>query len=392
MPFLRSRLAGVALLATTIVSACAVEVAETSDVDEALESEPVAQALTNPRRQFAVWLDSPARPLNEDYAPDVGYRENVTHVRRTGTGLYQVFLSDLALPFVVPHVVAYGSDNVRCKVHSTGFLDLGSANPRRIVTVKCHTPGGAGANSRFVLHAFDPTDIQGRAAGGIVIASGTATGAFNTQGTVSATRTAAGHYKISLTNLGGGVRGGTVHVTAMGTDSRYCKVDLWGTEAGAPTTQVITVRCFVTTSDTMADSDFVFLYDEEIPTRFNRGAYTLAHRPTTASYAPNTFYTWMRDRTGVQSTSATASLVPSETGHYKMVYHGLTENASWDAYLFVGAQGAGSQYCKIRNWSLVPGCSTNCDIEAHTLCFDKNGAATNTPYVQTWGSFNTLAP
>ena len=390
MPASIRQLQTIVLLAT-LASACAVEVADQPELELEHDPtvEPVDQALTNPAAQFAVWLNEPARPLAEDFVPDAGYRLNVSHVRRIGTGRYLVFLNQLAIPFVLPFVSAYGDDSTRCKIEATGFIE--TPELRRIITVKCHTAGGSAANSRFVLNAFDPHGIQGRAAGGVVLADGTAVEEFNTVGTTAATRTSAGNYIITLTNLGSSAPAGTVQVSAVGATTRHCKVVSFGATPGMPTLQTINVRCFITNSDTAADSEFFFLYDQQIPTRNNRGAYSWANNATSPSYQPNTSYTFMRGpRIDDSSSSATGSLMSGETGRYKMVYHGLSEDISWEAYLFVGAYGGGSEYCKIRNWSRVGSCQTNCDIEAQTLCFDKTGARTNTRYVQTWGSFTPL--
>ena len=54
---------------------------------------------------------------------EAGYRLNVSHVRRIGTGRYLVFLNQLAIPIVLPFVSAYGDDSTRCKVEATGFIE-----------------------------------------------------------------------------------------------------------------------------------------------------------------------------------------------------------------------------------------------------------------------------
>lgn len=375
------------LLLSAWLCGCALDPALRDDAEAEIEG--VAQELTRPTRQYAVWLDDPARPLNEAYQPDAGYRKNVFGVSRSGTGQYVVAFdgpADLnAMPVI--SVAAYGNDNARCKVARVDVVghQLGESV---VVSVACHAPNGNPMNSRFVLHAIDPRGVLGRAAGGFVSRNGAVSDSFNTQGTVTASKTSAGNYEVLLGNLGSGVRGGTVQVTALGAGANHCKIVSWSNST--PTTLALTVRCFATNSDTATDTGFFFLYDEQIPTEYNRGAYAWANQATTASYPPDAFYTFMTGPTGSTSTSATASLTAGDTGHYKMVYHGLNENVSWNAYLYVGAYGSGSEYCKIRNWTRAGTCQTNCDIEAHTLCFDKAGNRKNTRYVQTWGSFSTF--
>lgn len=377
------------LLAAILFSACAVEVADDGSQEPAVE--PVAEALFDGAPQAAVWLDDAARPVGEAYQPNANYRRNVAHVKRTGTGAYDVFLSTVLFP-APAMAIAYGDDNTRCKVAAT------TTNPEdaslAIIKVKCHLPSGAAANSRFVAWAKWPVSIaSGRAAGGEVQSNGTSIFNFSTVGTVSPTRTSAGNYTIRLSNLGSGVHGGTVQVNAFGTDTRHCKVVSWGNDPSDATVQTIDVRCFLTNSDTAADSAFSFMYDEEIPAQHNRGAYSWANNATSASYQPSPFYALMRGPSvDAFSTSATASRIAGTTGHYKMVYHGLNEDMSSNAYVHVSAYGGGSEYCKIRNWSRANGCSTGCDIEVQTLCFDKAGNPKNTRYVQTWGSFLALSP
>lgn len=379
----------IALLVIALFSACVAEVRDELNADAEIEG--VAEGLTRPTRQHAVWLDDPARPLNEPYPPDAGYRKNVLGVSRSGEGQYIVAFdgpADLnAMPVI--SVAAYGNDNARCKVEDVDVV-VHLLGESVVARVACHAPNGNHMNSRFVLHAIDPRGVLGRAAGGFVSRHGAVSDSFNPQGTVTASRTSAGNYNVLLGNLGSGQRGGTVQVTAFGTGANHCKIVSWGNAAGAPSTLALTVRCFATNSDTATDTAFFFLYDEQIPTEHNRGAYAWASQETTASYPPPTFYTFMTGPTGSTSTSATASLTAGDTGHYKMVYHGLNENVSWNAYLYVGAYGSGSEYCKIRNWTRAGTCQTNCDIEAHTLCFDKAGNRKNTRYVQTWGSFSTF--
>lgn len=375
-------------------SACAVQVeAEGAGADEDEPEpaiEPVAQALTNPLGQFAVRLDDATRPLREPYTPPAAYRLNVSSVMRMATGEYAVVLPEVVRPSVVS-VVAYGSDNTRCSVMGTE-----DDHPffRGAIWVRCHTPSGTTADSRFVLNGFlIGFGLQGRVGGGLVRGDGTLLKSFNTQGTVAVSHPSPGNYKISLGNLGSGARGGTVQITSHLGTANHCKVVSWGAELGAPTTQTIQVRCFAPSSDTATDTGFWFLYDEEIPTRQARGAYSWANDATSSSYQPTSLYTFMHGpAAGATSSSATGSLMSGETGRYRMVYHGLNETVSSEAYVFAGAYGSGSDYCKVRSWTLANGCASNCDIEVQTLCFDKAGARKNTKYVQTWGSFRSLIP
>lgn len=388
------------LLSGLLASACAVEAGSDRPYDELADS-PIedasvavsGQALrTNATGQIAVFSNDPEPKIGEPYTPLAAYRLNVADITRTSKGWYVVRLSGLdgqigPIPTIA---VAYGSDNIRCA--SAGLS--GDVTPK--VTVHCHRPDGSDANSRFVLSGFS-RPWTGRAAGGLVFGDGTSL-IFNSVGTASASHSSTGNYTVSLTNLGTRAHGGTVQVGSDGTSGRHCKVVSWFTPPG--TTRLdISVRCFKANSDTTADSSFEFMYDEEIPAIHNRGGYSWANDATSASYHPDTAFTFMRgpgiDQT---STSATASLLRNvngteKTGNYQMIYNGLSESLSSESYVYVGAYGASSDYCKIASWTRSPGgCTSNCDILVNTLCFDKAGNPKNTKYVQTWGSFNILAP
>jgi hypothetical protein len=371
----------IALLIATLLGACAAEVAEEGEHEPPSDAVAAALVADPNNAHYAVWLDDAERPIGEKYRPDAGYREGVEFVKRVEEGVYTVQINTMPNPFLA-FATAYGTDGTRCKPDMLTEL-VGQL--RGVVGVRCHTADGSPANSRFVLAAWRTGEFTGRAAGGRVSAAGALRFGFNTQGKVSVGHPSTGNYKISLTNLGAAAHGGTVQVGATGMDTHHCKVVEWSSES---TTRVVNVRCFATNSDTATDAGFNFLYDEEIPAQHNRGAYAWANHETSPSYRPHTSFTFMRGPSAsATSTSATASLMPNETGRYKMIYNGLSEDVSWEAYVFVGAYGDGSEYCKIRNWSRVPGCESNCDIEVQTLCFDKAGIRKNTRYVQTWASF-----
>jgi hypothetical protein len=393
VPTIRSRHGWVALLATMMLSACAAEVAEGpgQELDPDALVEPVQEALSNPLKQYAVRTESSTPALGTDHIPSSDFRLNVSKVVRAGTGEYLVHLSDAAFPGSVM-VVAYGGGIVRCKF--AGFA--GAAGGNAGILVRCHNGfSGDLANSRFVMTAVAAgSGITGRVAGGLINANGSVAGAFNTRGGVAASRAAAGDYRVFLFGLGAQQRGGTVQITALGSDASHCKVVGWSPDP-AVDALTITVNCFAGVSNNLGDSAFSFLYDEQIPALHNRGAYAWASNATSASYQTPTFYTFSRGPgLSDSSTSATASLMKNsdgseDTGHYKMVHHGPSEPNAKKSFVFVGAYGAGAEYCKIVSWGTVPGCTASCDIEVQTQCF-RQGMVRNTRYVQTWGSFSGL--
>jgi hypothetical protein len=369
----------IAVLAMQMVGACAVEVG--TEPEQGLPIEPVAEALSNPAKQFTVW-SSVANPLeDQDYFPPSSFRQNVTKIVRTAVGDYTVFLSEPIDPtFVV--AVAFGPDTRRCKA-----ADLLPG----YVRVICHLPNGDPANAKFVLNGFTiDASTTGRAAGGKIDPAGSS--AFNTVGTVGVTHPSTGNYNIFLSGgLGTGARGGTVQVAARGLSADHCKVASWGPDLDFPQILAINVRCFKTNSADPVDTPFNFFYDEEILTQTNRGAYAFANNETSGFYHPPTRFTFSRGPTqNGTSTNASASLV--QTGQYKMVYHGPSEVTASKSYAFAGAYGTSPDYCKILDWDIPDSCETDCDMEVYTACFDKSGVLKNSKYVQTWGSWRALAP
>jgi hypothetical protein len=353
--------------------------------DEA-ETAPAAQALTNPKLHYAAWMNSASPPLNTQYVPPSSYSRNVKFIKRTSVGNYEIRLAAKDLP-AAPIAVAYGSDNRRCKVKLLTFTpDLVWA----VANVYCHTPAGLAADSRFVFSGFvRDSNTSGRFAMGHVSSSGIAS-AMNSVGSVSATRVSTGTYEIVLTNLG--LTGGMVQVGAFGSNNNHCKVTSWSPVSSNPVNQKINVRCFLTNSSSLANTAFHFVYDEGIPSQYGVGAYTWANNATSLSYNPSPTFTLQSGAAAGRIThTAVGGLQQTlgggqDTGHYKMNYTGFGGSVD-QSYLFVGAYGTGSQYCKILNWFPKNNSCPNCTVETHTLCFDSAGNRTNTLYVQTFGSF-----
>ncbi|MCI0687287.1 MAG: hypothetical protein L0Y54_08630, partial [Sporichthyaceae bacterium] len=104
-----------------------------------------------------VWANQPANP---DYLPATGYDYNsaggAVQVLRSAVGVYQVRFLGMAGSGGVAHVSAYGNNNV-CTV-SSWVPSLGD----EAVNVRCFTPTGAPADSRFIAHVTNRTDGTSR--------------------------------------------------------------------------------------------------------------------------------------------------------------------------------------------------------------------------------------
>jgi hypothetical protein len=114
--------------------------------------------------QCYLWANNASSPINAPYSPSSLYSYNAVSraggnsVTRTGTGQYTVTCKGVGGGSLVAgggswgpgghvQVTAYGSENANyCKVVSwaTGGADFA-------VTVRCYSPGGALADSRFDL-------------------------------------------------------------------------------------------------------------------------------------------------------------------------------------------------------------------------------------------------
>ena len=123
-------------------------------------------------------------------------------------------------------------------------------------------------------------------------------------GPITVSRGGTGTYTVTFTNSGIDT-GWSVQATAYGTNSNYCNVESWGGS------QVI-VDCF-NTAGTAADSDFSVLAvsnqnDKNI-------AFAWADKPTTASYTPNTDYSF--------NPGGAITITRSGTGTYQVLFNGL---------------------------------------------------------------------
>ncbi|MGH2786413.1 MAG: hypothetical protein ACRDJV_00710 [Actinomycetota bacterium] len=205
-----------------------------------------------------VWADQPSTAV---YTPSPTYQFNSTGalntITRSGVGIYNVMLTNLADTGGNVKVTAYGSGSETCKVQAWG---QSGSNIRAIV--RCFTTGGALVDTRFTLtyaKSLGITGIPGTKAGYVLAdqpanASYTplASHQFNFLGGANTViRSAPGQYTVTMPSLG--AVSGHVQVNSVGTNPRECKVSHW--VPSGPNLS-IGVRCFTTTG-VPADSKFV---------------------------------------------------------------------------------------------------------------------------------------
>jgi hypothetical protein len=199
-----------------------------------------------------VWADNPTAA---SYTPNLTYTGNPSNspvsITRTGMGQYTVSFQNFGGHGQAGgnvQVTAYGGYNEYCKV-----VNWNSSGTDFLVNVHCFTPLGYPVDTRFDAQAIWPIS---RLQHGFAWAdqptaasyTPSSTYAYNAAGgPITITRSGAGLYAVRFANLGGhGVAGGTVQVTAYGSDSAHCKVDRW---SSAGPDFIADVRCFTAAGD-----------------------------------------------------------------------------------------------------------------------------------------------
>lgn len=332
------------------------------------------------------WLHSNGQPA----APATSYTSYrffpVTNTStRVGLGRYEVALPMLGADDGNVQVVAVGADATRCKVERWGGFSLPTSLGDMRVTVLCHAPTGAPADSAFLVQ-FLATDDAATSSRQVAYAAyspclaGDATCRllraeyqWNSAGARPTTqRLGVGVYK---TRIPGQLHdNAAIHVTAVGGDAAFCYV--FGNAVDSAGTDV-----WVLCSDTAgnpADSAFSLRHEwrqyTSAPGQQLEG-YSVAGYPTTASYTPAKRF---------NAAGSTNLATRSGVGAYAATYPNL---ASLDASstVMVSAISLIPKYCKLSGWS-----SWNRSVTANTRCYSFSGAPSDTAYAQSFLSRQTF--
>jgi hypothetical protein len=327
-----------------------------------------------------LWAD---QPIAASYTPALAYQQNSSGATntmvRTGMGVYQALLPNLAANAGTVHVTAYGSGTQTCKVASWGpnFFRHGggwSLTSTQQVNVRCFNASGAPADTRFTLSYANPGTPDAVMAYLWADQPSTASytpalpNQFNSSGaTNTARRIGVGAYTASLPNLGAWA--GHVQVTAYGTGSERCKTSNWSPVGSA---QEVQVRCF-TSSGTPVDTRFTLTYVAEnsliggsaapSPLPGTSGSYVWANQSTLASYTPSLSYQW-------DDFGGTNTVTRSGVGAYAVHF---TNHALHWGNVQVTAYGDGSEHCKVAFWNTSDG--------AQVRCFNSSGLPVDTRFV-----------
>lgn len=282
-----------------------------------------------------------------------------------GTGSYRVQFPGIATDGGIAHVTAVNRTGQWCQV--AAILASGA---NELVDVRCFSPGGVPANSRFTV-LFDRrngTPAVGGAAAAVraTAAGGTAFSYSSTGGTNTVIAVGGGEYKVTLPGVGVGpsLTGG-LQVSAYGTVPGRCKVAGWST---TPAGQEVVVRC-VDGNGNPGDRPWTLSYQHQrsivrgtvVPTRFGY----LFDGPGGPSY---------------NSLGGAVTVAGGGTG-LRTVTLGLI-GAPQD-HAQVTAYGTGPEYCTLTSpWTTVAGTVT----QRYVACFAAGGTLSTQPSLVTYTS------
>jgi hypothetical protein len=340
-----------------------------------------AEAQTPPSRAAWVWASTPS--ATGCYTPsawysysELGGANQVCNNPGGVAGSYTVDFANFSGYGGNVQVSAYGGGNERCKVSSWGPV-TGAIRAH----IRCHTPGGAPANTQFVafFRSYSQTVSGGQWGAYLWASNATAThtpsptyqwnasGALNTvvyNGTGDYTAILTGQYTYP----------NSVLVTAYGGGSEHCKVGGWWRDGS---NMHVNVLCF-NTSGAPANSLFTLSYT--ISTHdFGPGGNVWAHDVSSTNYVPSTWYQY--NSKGETNTAGNYS--PASGGSYWVKFPGLNAwgaDSGWgqpiSSTALVTAYGRGAEYCKLSNWHNTTGGSL-----VNINCFTASGVPVNTQFV-----------
>ncbi len=317
------------------------------------------------------------------YSPDANYRFNSSGgaitVTRASTGVYSVRFAGLGRAFVGQRdnvlVTGYGGvAGIFCKLG--GWQ---SVAPDLTADVRCFTPAGAAADSRFtILLSGGKPYVTGSRLGfalspdfgsqNIGVSLDTLpTSRNNFTGIVNMSRTNTGDYPVQwpgleriTTGTGSPSVMGTedFQVTAVGTGPERCRIGAVDSQHAG-----LDILC-VTTGGTPADSRFSAIWlTRGRPAPDFRFGYALADRATsTVDYTPNNSY-W-RDNQGGTITARELS-----NGQYRVTFGGLGKATGATETVMISAN-SDDHICTTTSW----GNSGTSDLAVMVSCFDAAGA------------------
>jgi hypothetical protein len=319
------------------------------------------------------WIYTPSSTVSPSYS----YNSSggaVTYTRPT-TGRYQVRFAGIGRPEGNAHVVAYGGTPERCRLES-----LGKDGTDMIIDVSCHQPGGALADSSFVVYynSMQGLTYPGYPRGAYVLTS-SGSGALalagyqwnDTGNTNSVSHHSTGYYTVTLPGIN--FSNASVHVTAVGgSGAQHCKVLGWGAYSYAS----VDVACYDAAGN-LADSAFSLSYWSYSQLSGHLGGHAWINGPTSV---PAGYQQLIPE---FECTSAGVVSVSKPATDYEVSFTRVYR--ATDSMVMVTGYGGGSNYCKVVNWYAGPDTARNQTL-VNVRCFDKNGVPTTSSFDVTYTS------
>jgi hypothetical protein len=176
---------------------------------------------------------------------------------------------------------------------------------------------------------------------------------------IQITRAGTGVYNVHFESFGAINDGGNVQVTGYGSfgggNGKYCKVSIWSSDT-------VTVLCFDAVG-VAADSYFTVLF-LKVPSQTTAVAYAWANNPTSASYMPDTRFSYNPAGGAITATR-------QSTGAYTMTWSGLGNLGFGSGHPHVTAYDSSNKRCEISSWEAG---------EVSVYCFDSSGNRADSRY------------
>lgn len=342
----------------------------------AAAAHPARPAITAPPSMTAYAYGN--KPTSHSYRPEAAFSFNSTGqgitITRSGVGKYSVEffgLGPVALQGTVD--VSGQGENTADSCETTGWGPDSTGN-NLVVGVDCFAPSGARANGLYNVAFTSGGSTTGTT--DYVWANKPTAGSYtpdlayqfnSSGGTNRIQHLAAGQYKVILP--GPVVSGGTVKVTAYGTNSNFCQVVQW---LAVSPGQNVFVDCF-TAAGAPVNNRFTMTFtasDDLLGSGVDSG-YLWGDQPTASNYTPDLTYQF--DSVGTTAT-VDRFLTGSYIGQFPSASEGSTGTEQTTAY------GSTPAHCIADG----PGGTVGNTQTADVFCFDTSGNPLDVTYTMQW--------
>ncbi|MEM1392183.1 MAG: hypothetical protein AAF757_05935 [Cyanobacteria bacterium P01_D01_bin.116] len=358
-----------ALLAATAFNPVATKAQESVDTNP---NQTVTEIIPASGQNLKAWVWA-NNPTASNYTPSASYQYNskgaTNTVSRLGVGRYRVSLPNFATASGTVHVTAYNG-NHHCKV-----VNWSQKGTTQQVNVSCWSANGSRVDDKFSM-LFYKRSARTSGTDAYLWYNGSSTPnayQWNSKGlNNTVTKLGTGRYQANLPGMN--KLGGTVLVTAYGSDSAKCKVVNWGRSASNTR---VKVNCF--RGNQPVNTKFTLSYINGtngvgLGIR-HKGGYVWANKPNVSgTYTPSTTYQW-NSATLSNSSNRVTNL---STGSYRVRLPRLAPANKTTTQ--VTAYGSNSDYCNVRSWVSDGSGGTNANVR----CFNSAGQPVNTRFTLTY--------